>query len=291
METTYLKSFVLVAETGSMAEAARRQALTPAAIAQQLRALERELGVSLVARSGRTVRPTPAGHRLLERAAPLLNEVATLPTLVREDVIAGTLRLGTINTALHTLLPHILGRLAKAYPQVTVFIQSAQSQQLVELVEQDQLDAAICLHPDYALSKAMAWQQLREEPLVVLAPKRLAGRDPLDLLRTQPLLRYDRALGGGKQADRYLRRHAIVPQERFELSSLLAIAMMVHEGLGVSLVPDIGSPLTAHLQVSRLPLPDATVPRRFGVLWKRASSKTRLIDALLVQARDPRVAR
>ena len=56
METAFLQSFVLVAETGSMAEAARRQDLTPAAVAQQVRALERELRATLVARSGRTVR-------------------------------------------------------------------------------------------------------------------------------------------------------------------------------------------------------------------------------------------
>lgn len=286
METTFLKSFVLVAETGSMAEAARRQAITPAAVAQQVRTLERELGATLVARSGRSVRPTPAGHRLLERAGPLLSEIATLPTLVREDVVAGVLRLGAINTALHTLLPEILGRLSKTCPEVTVFIQSGVSQQLIEAIEHDRIDAAICLHPDYALPKAMAWEQLREEPLVVLAPARLQGADPLVLLRTQPLLRYDRALGGGKQADLYLRRHGIVPQERFELSSLLAIAMMVSEGLGVSLVPDIASPLTADLQITRIALADLAEPRRFGVLWKRGSSRSRLVDALLAQARQ-----
>jgi len=285
METAFLKTFLLVESTGSMAEAARRLDLTPAAVAQQVRALERELGAKLLARSGRTVRPTPAGHRLAERAAPLVADVAALSTWVRDDAVAGVLRLGAINTALHTMLPGMLGGLAKACPEVTVFIQSGVSQQLVEAVEHDRIDAAICLHPDYDLSKAMDWQQLREEPLVVLAPTALADQDPLALLRTQPLLRYDRALGGGKQADHYMRSHGIVPQERFELSSLLAIALMVSEGLGVSLVPDIGSPLTAGLAVARLPLPDLTERRRFGVLWKRGSPRSRLIDALLMQAK------
>lgn len=285
METAFLQSFVLVAENGSMAEAARRQGVSPAAIAQQVRALERELGAVLLARAGRTVTPTQAGYRLLERAGELLREVDSLQTLVREDVVTGELRLGAINSALHTMLPKILGHLARAYPDVTVFIRSGVSQELVAAVRQDQIDAAICLHPEFALQKSMAWAQLRQEPLVVLVPTAFAEKDPLELLRREPFLRYDRALGGGKQADRYLRGHGIVPRERFELSSLLAIAMMVHEGLGVSLVPDIESPLTAGLKVARIPLKDLLEPRRFGVLWRRGSSRSRLIAAFLDQTK------
>ena len=285
METDFLKSLVLVADTGSIAEAARRQGLTPAAVAQHVRALERDLGAALVARAGRTVMPTPAGNRLLLRARDILKEVSDLPTLVSDDSVAGELRLGAINTALHTLLPQLLGQLAKAYPDVTVFIQSGISLQLFEAVRNDELDAAVCLHPEFALVKAMQWELLREEPLIVLAPAELRNEDPLALLRTQPLLRYDRALGGGKLADRYLRKNGIVPIERFELSSLLAIAMMVNEGLGVSLVPDIDSPLTAGLKLAKLPLPDSAELRRFGVLWRRGSVRARLVSAFLDQAR------
>jgi DNA-binding transcriptional LysR family regulator len=132
----------------------------------------------------------------------------------------------------------------------------------------------------------MDWALLREEPLVVLVPTALKNEDPIELLRREPFLRYDRALGGGKQADRYLRGHGIAPKERFELSSLLAIAMMVHEGLGVSLVPDIESPLTMGLNVARIPLKDLLEPRRFGILWRRGSSRSRLIAAFLDQTQS-----
>jgi len=285
METSFLQSFVLVAETGSIAEASRRLGLTPAAIAQQLRALERDLGASLVARAGRTVAPTPAGHRLLGKAQDLLREIHSLPAAVREDGVSGELRLGTINTALHTLLPNLLGHLARAHPKVTVFIRSGLSQELIKAVRQDEIDAAICLHPEFAVPKSMAWKVLRAEPLVVLAPSHMAHEDPLDLIRREPFVRYDRSLGGGKQADRYLRRRGIAPNERFELSSLLAIALMVHEGLGVSLVPDIQSPLTSGLNICQIPLLDLREPRQFGVLWRRGSPRCSVVTAFLEQAR------
>ncbi|MGT2430051.1 LysR family transcriptional regulator [Cupriavidus basilensis] len=64
METAYLKAFALVVETGSLAEAARRLDVTPAAISQQIQVLERELGTRLLGRAGRTVAPTESGSRL-----------------------------------------------------------------------------------------------------------------------------------------------------------------------------------------------------------------------------------
>jgi DNA-binding transcriptional LysR family regulator len=131
------------------------------------------------------------------------------------------------------------------------------------------------------MPKTFVWELLREEPLVVIAPQRLAKRDAHDLLAHEPLIRYDRSLAGGKEAQRYLRRVGIVPNERFELSSLAAIAMMVDRGLGVSLAPDVASPMTSALRIARLSLPMESEPRRFGVLWKRASVRDRLIRGLV----------
>ncbi|KIQ19083.1 LysR family transcriptional regulator [Variovorax paradoxus] len=284
METAYLQSFLLVVESGSMSEAARRLDLTPAAVAQQIRTLERELNAPLLARAGRTVQPTEAGHLLVQRARNLLREVGDIKTLLNSDAAGGELLIGTINTAIHSLLPDILARFVKTHPGVKVFLQSGTTATLYKAVQQGELDAAVCLYPPYVLAKTFDWSLLREEPLVVLAPSRLAKRDPHELLRTSPLIRYDRALGGGKQADRYLRAAGIAPQERFELSSLLAIAMMVDRGLGVSLVPDIASPLLEGQRVAKIPLPLPSEPRRFGVLWLRASPRQRLIRGFVDSA-------
>lgn len=284
METDFLRSFLLVVDAGSMSEAARRLDLTPAAVAQQMRALEREMGVPLLARSGRTVQPTEAGHQLVERGQALLREVGLIKELLTTDVQGGELRVGTINTALHSVLPHILARFVKRHPAAKVFLQSGTTDTLYAAVLDGELDAAVCLYPPFALPKTFGWSLLREEPLVLLAPARLAGADPHELLRTSPLIRYDRRLGGGKQADRYLRAAGIVPQERFELSSLLAIAMMVEQGLGVSLVPDIASPLLQGQRLARIALPQPSDTRRFGILWLRASRRLRLIQGLVDSA-------
>jgi DNA-binding transcriptional LysR family regulator len=285
MDTAYLNTFVLVADGGSMSEAARRLDLSPAAVAQQVRVLERELGTPLLARAGRTVVPTEAGQRLVDRARVLLRDVDQLKSNVNDASTAGELHIGTINTALHSLLPDVLAGFVQRFPAVRVHIRSAMTAELYDAVRRQEIDAAICLHPTFSLPKTLCWEQLREEPLTVLVPQRLARRQPRELLAGEPFIRYDRALGGGKQADRYLRRAGIVPRERFELSSLAAIAMLVDRGLGVSLVPDAAT-LWPGLRVARLPLPDAGEIRRFGIVWERRSLRARLIQGLVDSARQ-----
>ncbi len=285
METSYLHSFLLVVETGSMAEAARRLDITAAAVAQQIRILEREFDAPLLARAGRTVLPTPAGHRLAQSAPQLLRELANAKTHVSQEGTAGELVIGTINTALHSLLPDILAGFVKKCPDAKVFLRSATTRELYEAVRQGELDAAGCLHPPFALAKTFDWTLLREEPLVLLVPRQLAHLDPHTLLRTQPLIRYDRSLGGGQMVERYLRAAQIAPQERFELSSLVAIAMMVDRGLGVSLVPDTALNLPDGQGVVRLALPEESQSRRFGVMWLRSSARLPLIHKLVECAR------
>ncbi len=285
METQFLSTFVTVVDRGSMAAAARTLHITPAAVAQQIRTLERELGAPLIARAGRTVSVTEDGARILQRARDLLRQVADLRSVANENDIAGELRLGACPTALAGLLPDILSRMVATFPQINVFIKPGYSADLYRAVEAGDLDAAMVLQAPFALPKTCKWQQLREEPLVVLAPAHLGSRDPHELLREQPLIRYDRHEWGGRLADDYLRQAGIVPRERFELNALNAIAVMVDRGLGVSLVPDWAKPWPEGLNVVRIPLPQCSEPRRIGVVWSRSSVRIRLVNVLLEEAR------
>jgi hypothetical protein len=65
MDTQFLQSFVMVVDSGSIAEAARRLDITPAAVAARVKSLEEAMGTALVRRAGRTVKATEAGLRIL----------------------------------------------------------------------------------------------------------------------------------------------------------------------------------------------------------------------------------
>ncbi len=268
-----------------MAAAARLLNITPAAVAQQIRTLERGIGAPLIARAGRTVSVTEQGARILQRARDLLRGVAELSTVANDADTTGELRLGAGTNALTGLLPDILARVVERYPRIQVFIKPGYSPDLHHAVESGEVDAAIVLQAPFVLPKTCAWELLREEPLVVLAPLSMAGRDPHALLASEPLIRYDRQQWGGRQADQYLRAAGIVPRERFELNALNAIAVMVDRGLGVSLVPDWARPWPEGLQLVRIPLPMACEPRRIGVVWSRSTIRIRLVTVFLQECR------
>lgn len=282
MNTTFLHSYLITVDSGSMSEAARRLDLTPAAIAQQVRTLEKEMGVKLLVRSGRTVKQTEAGAMLATHARTLLKDINHLKALLNTDSTGGELRLGSINTAMLSLLPKMLIKFTKTQPDTKVFIYPGPSAKLYEDVLRGDLDAAICLHPNFVLSKSLSWVSLCKEPLVLLAPKNLSMNNPMEILKNKPFIRYDRNVGGGKLADQCLRRMGITPNERLELNSILSIAMMVEAELGVSIVPDINSPLLNALHIKKIALPQALDHRDIGILSQRTSLKTRLIKALKI---------
>lgn len=284
METQFLHTFVTVVDQGSMAAAARVLNITPAAVAQQLRTLEREIGATLIARVGRTVSVTEEGSRILEPTRNLLRSVADLRSIANESHVAGELRLGACQTALIGMLPDTLARMVETFPGINVFIKPGYSAELVRDVEQGDLDAAVVLQAPFSLPKTCEWLLLREEPLIVLAPLAMAGRDAHELLETEPFIRYDRNQWGGRQAEEYLHAAGIIPHERFELNALNAIAVMVDRGLGVSLVPDWAPPWPEGLKLARIPVPNPSVPRRMGIVWSRSSVRERLVSVFVQES-------
>ncbi|WP_246725807.1 LysR family transcriptional regulator [Rhizobium lusitanum] len=280
METRFLETFLMVAQHGSLAEASRRLGVTPAGIAQRIQALEDEIGLPLLARSGRRVKPTQAGLAIMEKSRRVLSEVRELKSLAHDDQAFGELRLGAISTALTGLLPGGLRRVFDTIPGVDIFLLPGTSAELYNGLLEEKIDAAILVKPPFPIPKTLQWDLIRSEPFVLLAPPEFAETPADQLLREQPFIRYDRSNWGGRLADTYLQSLRILPREWLELDSLEAIAVMVEAGLGVSLMPDWRSSLFDNLRVARLPLRNAP-HREIGLLRPRNVRSSRLVQAVL----------
>ncbi len=280
METRFLETFLTVVQHGSLAEASRRLGVTPAAIAQRIQALEIEVGLPLLARSGRRVKPTEAGVAILEKSRRVLAEVRQLKSLAHDDQAFGELRLGAISTVLTGLLPNALRRVFDRTPGVDIFLLPGTSAELYNSVVEEKIDAAILVKPPFPIPKTLSWELIRSEPFVLLAPLDLAHIPADRLLREQPFIRYDRSNWGGRLADTYLQSQRILPREWLELDALEAISVMVEAGLGVSLMPDWRSSLFDNLRVARLPLRNAPC-REIGLLRPQNLPSGRLIQAVL----------
>ncbi|SEJ61822.1 LysR family transcriptional regulator [Achromobacter sp. NFACC18-2] len=279
MNTDFLNTLAAVAQYGSMAQAARRLGLTHGAVAQQVRKLEQELGVSLVARAGRTVHLTAKATELIGPMREVLERIEKIRHLARSDEMMGELRLGAGSTALNSMVPAILEHLVRRHPLISVEIQPGHSARFYPAIESGELDAAIALEAPYPLSKSLGWQLLREETYVLAAAPRHAGRDAHSLLTGEPFIRYRRSDWSGRHVEDYLRRVGITPHDRFELNAIESIAVMVSRDLGVAILPRSTTGAIERLGLLALPLPVHCEPRRFGLIWSRGSPRLALIQA------------
>lgn len=287
MDTRFLETFVAVVEHGSIAEAARRLGITPAAAAQRMRALEDEIGAPLLARVGRRVRPSDAGRSILSQSQDLLADVRRLRATARAGLPVGELRLGAISTALTGLVPRALRSLFDTVPGVDVFVLPGTSPALYDALNEGRIDAAVLVRPPFPIPKTHEWHVLRREPMVLLCPTDRADADAMTLLRTRPFIRYDRNNWGGRLADGWMKARQVVPRDWLELDQLEAIAVMVGNDLGVSIVPDWAPPWPEGLRVTRLPLPGTVPPREIGLLWYRGSATGQLAALMLSALRRP----
>lgn len=119
-----LAVFAAVARAGGFREAARIENVSASSLSGSVRRLEARLGVRLLNRSTRSVVPTEAGTRLLERLTPALREVESALDVVNHfrDRPSGTLRLNVPASAARLVLPSIIPEFLKAYPDIRLDI-------------------------------------------------------------------------------------------------------------------------------------------------------------------------
>ncbi len=283
METRFLHALLMVVETSSIAETARRLNVTPSAVAQRIKALEDEIGFPLIHRSGHSMCPTAAGAAILGDARRIVSAARDIKAIAGGDVGAGGLSIGVITTAATGLLPDILSALKVNQPKIDVYVLPGISVDLYRRVIDGDLDAAILIKPHFSMPKTVDWLPLRHEPLVVLTPRTLTETDPHALLRREPFIRYDRNYWGGRLADLYLRRMRIRPREQYELDSLEAISVLVDRGLGISLVPDWPPPWPEGISIRKITIAGSPM-RSIGILWSKTSKRTSLVQTFAKEA-------
>jgi DNA-binding transcriptional LysR family regulator len=119
-----LDAFTAIARERSFRAAARKRGVSASSLSDSLRRLEERLGIRLLNRTTRSVTPTEAGERLMERLAPVMDEVASALAQLDDfrDSPAGTLRFNVPTIIAKILPPDLIARFLKLYPQITLEI-------------------------------------------------------------------------------------------------------------------------------------------------------------------------
>ena len=276
VEIRHLTALATVAEEGSFRRAASRLGYVQSAISEQIAALERIVGQQLVVRSrgAGAVELTDAGELLLAHANAILARVkaaeADLGALAEGS--AGSLRLGIYQSVGARVVPRLLPRYARDWPNVRVLPQESPTDAgLFELVERGELElsfADLPLHPGPFESV-----ELMDDPYVLVVPASSplaqAGPAGLDEIADLPLIGHwtCRVL---PRVEAELRAQGVEPNFVFRSDIIGTVQALVAAGVGNAIVPRLAVDF-ADEQVSVVDLaPDVPVqPRVVALFWHR----------------------
>jgi len=175
MTLNQLRSFLAVAESGSVRAAAEELVVTQAAVSASIAALQKSLGVALVTPDGRGLRLTDAGAsyaRYARRILGLLDE-AGRAAAAAADPERGELRLAAVTTAAEQIVPGILGGFRQQHPHTGVRLEAGNRDRVRSLLDRHQVDLVLTGRPEPGWDVVV--HGVRPHELVVVAAPDLAA--------------------------------------------------------------------------------------------------------------------
>ncbi len=283
-----LLSLLTIARSGSVGAAARLQHRTSSAISQQIRKLERHLGVKLLERAGRGIRLTAAGEAALPGIRQLGTETEALFAHLAE--LSGrppaTLRVAVSDYLGRALLVPVLREMLEEQAPLRFEITTTHSREAVRLVGLGEVDCAVVTGQE--APRGIETRRLFEQPFVWVGPRRGRGRTPLtERLTREPLLRLGAGSQGRRLLEDYLARERIQPVSTIDVPSVSLLLAYVSGGLGIGLGPALA---LAELDRGRARWERALVPALPVALvhrpgFRRAAAPDRFATRLVAEGR------
>ena len=277
-------TLLTVARTGSVGAAARLHHRTSSAISQQLRKLERHLGVTLLERAGRGIRLTAAGEAALPAILKVGTETEALFAHLAE--LSGrppaTLRVAVSDYLGRALLVPVLRELLEERVPLRFEIATTHSREAVRLVGLGEADCAVVTGQE--VPRGLEAYRLFDQPFVWVGPRRAGRRVPLpDRLAHEPVLRLGAGSEGRRLLEDYLASARIQPVSTIDVPGVSLLLAYVSGGLGVGLAPALA---LAEVDRGRVRWERAAVPALPVALvhrpgFRRAAAAGRFADRLI----------
>ena len=265
-----LEVFEALAASGSVALAADATGLSQPAVSQQLKNLEKALGVDLVDHGKRPMTLTPAGRNFLTRTEIVLRELrlAQSELSVMDLSHLTTLSIGLIDDFDNDLTPRLVTILADSLTQCRFKMITAASHEIGAAMLDRRLHIAVAASSGEMMEGVVEYPLVRD-PFVLVAPRGVVTSNETMMDDVSPLafLRYDREQLIGRQIEAHLVRHQLEFEERFEMGSHLALMAMVARRIGWAVTTPLGYVRAArfHDDISVYPLPFGNVARTISL--------------------------
>jgi DNA-binding transcriptional LysR family regulator len=281
MDLRQLRYFTAVAEAGHMTRAAERLGMQQPPLSQQIRALEKHLGVALFVRHPKGVRLTAAGTLLHSDAQRILGSVAALEERMGRVArgLLGVLSVGfTSSAAAHAFTPRVLRACRHEYPDIALRISENNAAELIEALESRVLHCAFLRVP-VARPEVLSFDTLLHEPLVLALPLGHALAEtyrpretvPWKALNGQRLILVRRPGAPGLYANllALLERHGVDFTVQAEVDRMMTNINLVAAGEGISVVPESMQGVHAHSVTYRPLPPDAGLQAPITLAYRK----------------------
>jgi LysR family transcriptional regulator, nitrogen assimilation regulatory protein len=240
MQFRQLRYFVKIVDAGSFSRAASIVHVAQPALSQQVAELEERLGVMLLQRSARGVRPTAAGEVLYKEASAILHQLDQLPGMLRSGSgePEGTVSLGFVSSLAPKLVGGILEECRTRLPKVTLRVSDGDSLGLESRIVSNSVDIAILYEDEFAT--ALTRKPLFRQKLYVISVDPLLDQTniiSLQRLAEIPLVLPGRTNGRRVLIERIFADATLKPKIALEADSLASEMWAVRNKVGCTILP------------------------------------------------------
>ena len=241
MDIKNLTTFIYVAELRSFTKAADRLGFSQSTVSFQIKQLETELSCQLFERINHTVHLTEKGREVLEYAHQINRMTRELKDSMKEEASSGYIRLAMADSLCTSLLSRDFLHFRKLYPNISLKIIAAGTEEMFRLMNHNEADAILTLDNHIYNTE---YRILREEKVrtffVAGAGTRIASASSLSIeeLLLQPFILTEKGMSYRRRLEERLAELSLEIQPILEIGSTELICSLTEQGAGISFLPE-----------------------------------------------------
>lgn len=241
MNLKFLETFVWVARLKSFRLTADKLFTTQASISSRIAVLEGELGVKLFLRDSRGVSLTPEGLKVLEYAEQMLDTMAALKQSIEtRSSKVGRVRIGVMDTVIHTWLSPLVAQMTDLYPHVEIELVADTALNLCDQLQKGFVD--LVLQTDLVRHESVRSLELASHPLGwIVASNSIYNRDYADLaeLAQERIITYSKNSWPHQDIVALMQANGVLAPRLNCVNSVSAITRLLRDGFGIGALPPV----------------------------------------------------
>ncbi|MGN7742613.1 LysR family transcriptional regulator [Pseudomonas sp. 22526] len=241
MNLKFLETFVWVARLKSFRLTADKLFTTQASISSRIAVLEGELGVKLFLRDSRGVTLTPEGLKVLDYAEQMMDTMQALKQSIEtRSSKVGRIRIGVMDTVIHTWLSPLVARMMDSYPQVEIELVADTSLNLCDQLQKGFLD--LVLQTDLLRQESIRSLELASHPMGwIVASNSIYNREYANLaeLARERIITYSKNSLPHQEVLSLMQANGVSAPRLNCVNSVSAITRLLRDGFGIGALPPV----------------------------------------------------